>query len=83
MSDEIKHECGLLYTAEETILYYLQKYGTVMYGVKLYLLMLENSTTGGQDGAGIAAVKLNAELAHPFCTVCGAMHNNIIADIFL
>ena len=46
MSDEIKHECGLAFIRlRKPFSYYLQKYGTVMYGVnKLYLLM-ENSTT--------------------------------------
>ena len=38
--------------------YYLQKYGTALYGLnKLYLLM-EKQHNRGQDGAGVASVKL-------------------------
>ena len=60
MSDEIKHECGLaLIRLRKPFSYYQQKYGTVMWGLnKLYLLM-EKQHNRGQDGAGVAAVKLN------------------------
>ena len=67
MSDEIKHECGLAFVRlRKPFSYYLQQYGTVMYGLnKLYLLM-EKQHNRGQDGAGMAAVKLNVEPGYPF-----------------
>ena len=67
MSDEIKHECGLAYIRlRKPLSYYLQKRGTVTYGLnKLYLLM-EKQHNRGQDGAGIATVKLNIEPGNPF-----------------
>ncbi|MEJ7679627.1 MAG: hypothetical protein WKG06_17555 [Segetibacter sp.] len=67
MSDEIKHECGLAFIRlRKPFSYYLQKYGTVLYGLnKLYLLM-EKQHNRGQDGAGMAAVKLNVEPGYPF-----------------
>ena len=67
MSDEIKHECGLaLIRLRKPFSYYQQKYGTVMWGLnKLYLLM-EKQHNRGQDGAGVAAVKLNVEPGYPF-----------------
>ena len=67
MSDEIKHECGLAFIRlRKPFSYYLQKYGTAMYGLnKLYLLM-EKQHNRGQDGAGIASVKLNVEPGYPF-----------------
>ena len=60
MSDEIKHECGLAFIRlRKPFSYYLQNYGTVLYGLnKLYLLM-EKQHNRGQDGAGVACVKLN------------------------
>ncbi len=67
MSDEIKHECGLAFVRlRKPFSYYLQQYETVMYGLnKLYLLM-EKQHNRGQDGAGMAAVKLNVEPGYPF-----------------
>ena len=67
MSDEIKHECGLAFIRlRKNFSYYQQKFGTALYGLnKLYLLM-EKQHNRGQDGAGIAAVKLNTEPGYPF-----------------
>jgi amidophosphoribosyltransferase len=83
MSDEIKHECGLAFIRlRKPFSYYQQKYGTVMYGLnKLYLLM-EKQHNRGQDGAGVAAVKLNTEPGYPFLhrIRSGAQHS--IADVF-
>lgn len=67
MSDDIKHECGLAFIRlRKPFSHYQKKYGTVFYGLnKLYLLM-EKQHNRGQDGAGIAAVKLNVEPGYPF-----------------
>jgi amidophosphoribosyltransferase len=83
MSDEIKHECGLAFIRlRKPFSYYLQKYGTVLYGLnKLYLLM-EKQHNRGQDGAGVAAVKLNVEPGHPFLHRIRSSENQPIADIF-
>ena len=62
--------------------YYLQKYGTVLYGLnKLYLLM-EKQHNRGQDGAGVASVKLNVEPGHPFLSRIRSSENQPIVDIF-
>lgn len=67
MSDAIKHECGLAYIRLlKPISYYHRKYGTAFYGLnKLYLLM-EKQHNRGQDGAGIATLKLNVEPGYQF-----------------
>lgn len=61
MSDDIHEECGIvLIRLLKPFSYYQKKYGSAYYGVhKLYLLM-EKQHNRGQDGAGIADVKLNA-----------------------
>ncbi|WP_276497518.1 amidophosphoribosyltransferase [Pontibacter litorisediminis] len=61
MSDAIKHECGIaLIRLRKPISYYAEKYGTPLYGVnKLYLLM-QKQHNRGQDGAGVASIKINA-----------------------
>ncbi|MGB3618788.1 MAG: amidophosphoribosyltransferase [Catalinimonas sp.] len=59
MSDVIKHECGIaLVRLRKPYQYYIDKYGTPTYGAgKLYLLM-EKQRNRGQDGVGVANVKL-------------------------
>src|ERR1700761_535135 len=83
MSDEIKHECGLAFIRlRKPFSYYLQQYDTVMYGLnKLYLLM-EKQHNRGQEGAGIAAVKLNTEPGIPFLHRIRSNANQPIADLF-
>lgn len=67
MSDAIRHECGLAYIRLlKPLAYYHRKYGTAFYGLnKLYLLM-EKQHNRGQDGAGIATVKLDITPGHQF-----------------
>jgi amidophosphoribosyltransferase len=83
MSDEIKHECGLAFLRLRfPFSYYQQKYGTVMWGLnKLYLLM-EKQHNRGQDGAGVASVKLNVEPGYPFMHRIRDNSNQSIAEIF-
>jgi amidophosphoribosyltransferase len=83
MSDDIKHECGLAFIRlRKPFSYYQQQYGTVMYGLnKLYLLM-EKQHNRGQDGAGIAAVKLNTEPGYPFMHRLRSGANQPIVDLF-
>lgn len=83
MSDAIQHECGLAFIRlRKPFDYYHKKYGTVLYGLnKLYLLM-EKQHNRGQDGAGIAAVKLNTKEGYPFMHRLRSIQNQAIADIF-
>lgn len=61
MSDAIKHECGIaMVRLLKPLDYYRRKYGDALWGLnKLYLLM-EKQHNRGQEGAGMATVKLNA-----------------------
>ena len=62
MSDHIKHECGIaLIRLLKTLEYYQKKYGTKSYGVNKMYLMMEKQHNRGQDGAGLATVKINAK----------------------
>ncbi|SKA15057.1 amidophosphoribosyltransferase [Chitinophaga eiseniae] len=83
MSDAIKHECGLAFIRlRKPFSYYQQKYGTVFYGLnKLYLLM-EKQHNRGQDGAGVAAVKLNTEPGVPFMHRIRSAAPQAIGDVF-
>ncbi|MBS1565299.1 MAG: amidophosphoribosyltransferase [Bacteroidetes bacterium] len=83
MSDAIKHECGLAFIRlRKPLSYYQQQYGTVLYGLnKLYLLM-EKQHNRGQDGAGIATVKLHTEPGYPFLHRIRSTASQPIADLF-
>jgi len=83
MSDAIHHECGLAYIRLlKPLAYYHRKYGTAFYGLnKLYLLM-EKQHNRGQDGAGIATVKLNVEPGHQFMHRLRISGANAISQIF-
>ena len=83
MSDEIKHECGLAFIRLRKPFSQYQKHnGSVLYGLnKLYLLM-EKQHNRGQDGAGIASVKLNVESGYPFLYRLRSSAQQPIADLF-
>jgi amidophosphoribosyltransferase len=83
MSDPIKHECGLAFIRlRKPFSYFQQRYGTVLWGLnKLYLLM-EKQHNRGQDGAGIASLKLNVEPGYPFMNRKRSNAPQAIADIF-
>ena len=83
MSDAIKHECGLAFVRlRKSFSYYQQQYQTVLYGLnKLYLLM-EKQHNRGQDGAGIASLKLNTEPGYPFLHRIRSNATQPIADLF-
>jgi amidophosphoribosyltransferase len=60
MSDAIKHECGLAFIRlRKPLGYYQQKYGTALYGLNRLYLLMEKQHNRGQDGAGVATIKLD------------------------
>ncbi len=83
MSDELKHECGLAYIRLlKPLTYYRRKYGSSFYALnKLYLLM-EKQHNRGQDGAGIATVKLNTEPGYKFMHRMRLNGSGAIARLF-
>ncbi|WP_316745802.1 amidophosphoribosyltransferase [Pedobacter gandavensis] len=83
MSDSIKHECGIAFIRLlKPLSYYQEKYGTTLYGLnKLYLLM-EKQHNRGQDGAGIATIKLDVKPGHRYISRYRSMAQNAVSDIF-
>ncbi|HMX03265.1 MAG TPA: amidophosphoribosyltransferase [Chitinophagales bacterium] len=83
MSDLIKHECGIaLIRLLKPLSYYHEKYGTPLYGLnKLYLLM-EKEHNRGQDGAGIAAVKIDQKPGYKYFDRKRSISPSAIKDIF-
>jgi amidophosphoribosyltransferase len=83
MSDAIKHECGIAFIRLlKPLDYYHEKYGSCLYGLnKLYLLM-EKQHNRGQDGAGVATVKLNTPPGVEYINRMRSKESSPIKDIF-
>ncbi|MCA6435461.1 MAG: amidophosphoribosyltransferase [Bacteroidetes bacterium] len=83
MSDNIHHECGVvLIRLLKPVEYYKQKYGSARYGLhKLYQIM-EKMINRGQDGAGIATIKLDAEPGTNYIDRLRSIENKATQDIF-
>ncbi len=83
MSDQIKHECGIAFIRlRKPLSYYVEKYGTAAYGLnKLYLLM-EKQHNRGQDGAGVANIKLDVEPGQRYISRVRSNDNQPIKEIF-
>ncbi|WP_321480516.1 amidophosphoribosyltransferase [uncultured Bacteroides sp.] len=81
--EELKHECGIaMIRLLKPLEYYQEKYGTWMYGLnKLYLLM-EKQHNRGQEGAGLACVKLEANPGEEYMFRERALGSGAITEIF-
>jgi len=83
MSDAIKHECGLAFIRlRKSFSHYQQKYGSVLWGLNKMYLLMEKQHNRGQDGAGLAAVKINVEPGYPFLARTRSAEPQPIAEIF-
>ena len=81
--EPLKHECGVaMVRLLKPLSYYEQKYGTWMYGLnKLYLLM-EKQHNRGQEGAGLACVKMEAAPGEEFMFRERGLGGGAIQEIF-
>jgi amidophosphoribosyltransferase len=83
MSDTIKHECGIaLIRLLKPLEYYKEKYGSAFYGVNKMYLMLEKQHNRGQDGAGVASIKLNMQPGERYISRIRSNEAQPVQDIF-
>jgi amidophosphoribosyltransferase len=83
MSDAIKHECGIaLIRLRKDYQYYINKYGTPLYGINKLYLMMEKQVNRGQDGAGVANIKIDVPAGHRYISRYRSVEQNAVADIF-
>ena len=83
MSDAIKHECGIaMIHLKKDLNYYKEKYGTAMFGINKMYLMMEKQHNRGQDGAGLACVKLNMKPGQRYIARVRSNSQQPIQDIF-
>ncbi len=83
MSDSIKHECGVaLLRLLKPLEFYQKKYGTSLYGLNKMYLLMEKQHNRGQDGAGIANVKLDAEVGKRYISRKRSVAPQPLKDLF-
>jgi len=83
MSDQIKHECGLaLIRLLKPLEYYKEKYGTSLYGLNKMQLLLQKQRNRGQDGAGLATIKLDMEPGNRYISRRRSNSPQYLKDLF-
>lgn len=81
--EQLKHECGVaMIRLLKPLDYYQRKYGTWMYGLNKLYLMMEKEHNRGQEGAGMACVKLNTQPGNEYMFREKALGSNAITEIF-
>jgi amidophosphoribosyltransferase len=83
MSDIIKHECGIaMLRLRKPVEYYIEKYGLWDYGLQKMYLMMEKQHNRGQDGAGIAGIKMKVPPGNRYIFRHRSNLSNPIREIF-
>ena len=83
MSDSIQHECGIaLIRLKKPIQYYIDNYGSAFYGVNKLHLLMEKQHNRGQDGAGVANIKLGMKPGERYISRVRSVQKAPIQDIF-
>ena len=83
MSDSIQHECGIaLIRLKKPIQYYIDNYGSAFYGVNKLHLLMEKQHNRGQDGAGVANIKLGMKPGERYISRVRSIQKAPIQDIF-
>ncbi|MDR2651786.1 MAG: amidophosphoribosyltransferase [Prevotellaceae bacterium] len=83
MSDQIKHECGIaLIRLRKPLDYYHKKYGTWTYGIQRLYLLMEKQHNRGQDGAGVASLKLNPQPGKSYIHRSRSNEKSSLNDVF-
>ncbi|MFN9501596.1 MAG: class II glutamine amidotransferase, partial [Chryseotalea sp.] len=82
MTDEILHECGIaMIRLRKPLSYYIEKYGPTYAMNKMYILM-EKQNNRGQDGAGIANIKIDVEPGHRYISRYRSIKQQPVAHLF-
>lgn len=83
MSDNIKHECGIaMVRLLKPLEYYKDKYGTLFYAINKMYLLMEKQHNRGQDGAGLASIKMDMLPGERYISRIRSNEPQPIQDIF-
>lgn len=83
MSELIKHECGIaMIRLRKPLSYYQEKYGSWRYGLDRMYLLMEKQHNRGQDGAGLAGIKIGLPSGIPYIFKSRSNQANPIKKVF-
>ena len=83
MSDLIQHECGIaMLRLKQPLQYYIDKYGSAFYGLNKMYLLMEKQHNRGQDGAGLANIKLDVPPGKRYISRIRSVDSRPIQDVF-
>tara|TARA_Y100000766_G_scaffold34829_2_gene24656 strand:+ start:11464 stop:13341 length:1878 start_codon:yes stop_codon:yes gene_type:complete len=83
MKYKIKHECGIAFLRlRKPLQYFIDKYSSPAYPVSKMFLMMHKQRNRGQDGAGVASLKLNTNPGKRYISRYRSVKKDSIQDIF-
>ena len=83
MSDFLQHECGIaMLRLKKPLQHYVEKYGTPFYGLNKMYLLMEKQHNRGQDGAGLANIKLDVNPGKRYISRMRSIDSHPIQDLF-
>ena len=83
MSDLLQHECGIaMLRLKQPLQYYIDKYGSAFYGLNKMYLLMEKQHNRGQDGAGLANIKLDVPPGKRYISRIRSVDSRPIQDVF-
>ena len=83
MSEQIKHECGIaMIRLRKPLQYYVEKYGSLHYAVNRLYIMMQKQSNRGQDGVGVANIKIGVKPGIRYISRYRTIKPQPIQDIF-
>jgi len=83
MSEPIKHECGIAHIRlRKPLQYYIDKYGTHKYAVSKLYMMMQKQSNRGQDGVGVANIKIGVSPGKRYISRYRTINSNPVDEIF-
>ena len=83
MSDPIKHECGIAHLRlRKHLQYYIDKYGTPAYAARKMYLLMKKQSNRGQDGVGVASIKIDLPPGLRYISRYRTINSNPIEEVF-
>ncbi|MGB0978091.1 MAG: amidophosphoribosyltransferase [Croceimicrobium sp.] len=83
MSDALTHECGIaLVRLKKPLSYFHEKYGSALYGINKMYVLMEKQHNRGQDGAGLANIKLDMPPGKRYISRYRSNDKTPIQDLF-
>lgn len=83
MSDFLQHECGIaMLRLKKPLQHYIDKYGTAFYGLNKMYLLMEKQHNRGQDGAGLANIKIDVPPGKRYISRIRSVDSQPIQDVF-